>query len=70
MTDEPRRPTTWLDPGGCSSCIYCGMDMTMDPYCIHPKVVKALERPEVGINEALRVCEHKLHKDRDDVQSS
>ena len=43
----------WTDPGGCSSCNFCGMDMDMDPYCVHPKVLK--EHPHgYGINHAIK----------------
>lgn len=23
----------------CTSCKHCGMDMDMEPYCVHPKVI-------------------------------
>jgi hypothetical protein len=43
----------WTDPGGCSSCKFCGMDMDMDPYCVHPKVLE--NHPYgYGINHAIR----------------
>ncbi len=37
----------WTDPGRCSTCKYCGMDMDMSPYCVHPKV---LEFHRYGVN--------------------
>lgn len=24
----------------CHACRYCGMDMDMEPYCVHPEVLK------------------------------
>lgn len=24
----------------CRDCKYCGMDMDMEPYCVHPEVLK------------------------------
>jgi hypothetical protein len=32
--------TTWLDEDQCSSCAHCGMDMDLDPFCVHPAVVR------------------------------
>lgn len=31
--------TVWTEPGRCSTCRYCGMDMNMNPFCVHPKVL-------------------------------
>jgi len=31
---------SWTDPGQCSSCKYCGMDMDMSPYCVEPSVLE------------------------------
>ena len=43
----------WTDPGGCSSCRFCSMDMDMDPYCVHPKVL--MKHPYgFGINGAIK----------------
>jgi len=30
----------WTDPGRCSTCRHCAMDMDMDPFCVHPEVKK------------------------------
>ena len=38
---------SWLDPGQCSSCKHCGMDMDMGPYCAEPSV---LEKHTYGLN--------------------
>ncbi len=39
---------TWItDPKGCGKCDSCGMDMDMDPYCVHEKVI-ALRIAEPG----------------------
>jgi hypothetical protein len=26
----------------CDQCKYCGMDMDMEPYCVHPQVLKRM----------------------------
>lgn len=26
----------------CRDCKYCGMDMDMEPYCVHPEVLKRM----------------------------
>ena len=59
------RPAWWLDKGGCGHCHYCGMDMDMDPYCVHPTVVK--DNPYgLNISKALKLyCDHKLWQERD-----
>lgn len=32
---------SWItDKDGCGSCDHCGMDMDMDPFCVHPSVTK------------------------------
>jgi hypothetical protein len=43
---------TWLDPDRCSGCNFCGMDMDMDPYCVHPQVLK-VHPWGVGLTTAL-----------------
>jgi hypothetical protein len=43
----------WTDPDGCSGCDYCAMDMDMDPYCTHPKVV-AKHPIGLNINKAIQ----------------
>ena len=30
----------WTDPGRCSTCKHCSMDMDMDPFCTHPEVAR------------------------------
>jgi hypothetical protein len=45
-------PTVWTDPGRCSSCKFCGMDMDLDPYCAHPKVI-ARHKWGLVINKAI-----------------
>lgn len=53
---KPKEPVVWTDPGGCSTCKHCGMDMDMDPYCSHPDVLK-IHQYGVSINVALqKVC--------------
>jgi len=32
--------TIWTDPGRCSTCKFCSMDMNMEPFCVHPIVLK------------------------------
>jgi predicted metal-binding protein len=44
--------TTWLDPGRCSTCKYCSMDLDMDPFCTHPKVLE-IHRYGVNLNKAI-----------------
>lgn len=45
----------WTDPGGCSTCKYCGMDMEMEPYCAHPKVTASSRFGYgMGINSAIQ----------------
>ena len=39
--------SVWTDPGQCSSCKFCAMDMDLDPFCVHPKV---LENHNWGLN--------------------
>jgi hypothetical protein len=63
MTDKV---TCWTDPGGCSSCIYCGMDMDMGPFCSHPQVLVKYSYG-VGLHTAIRdFCgpELKLYEER------
>lgn len=57
----------WTDPGQCSSCKFCSMDMDMDPFCVHEKVLK--ENPYgLGINLAIKeFCGKKL-KLREDAE--
>lgn len=43
----------WTDPGGCSSCKFCGMDMDMEPYCVHPNLLPQWPAGLV-INSAIR----------------
>lgn len=64
MSDQ-REPIVWTDPGGCSSCKFCSMDMEMDPYCVHPTVTKT-PRGIYGvlINRALQTCKLKLREER------
>jgi hypothetical protein len=59
-TQPKKRVTVWTDPEGCSGCDHCGMDMDMEPYCVHPNVVK--EHPHgLNISPALaRFCHHEL----------
>ncbi len=42
----------WTEPGRCSTCKYCAMDMDMDPYCTHPKVLEFF-RYGVNISKAI-----------------
>jgi hypothetical protein len=44
----------WTDPGGCSGCDYCGMDMDLDPFCVHP-TVKAEHPWGLTINKAIQL---------------
>lgn len=37
----------WTEPGRCSTCKHCSMDLDMDPFCVHPKV---LEYFRYGVN--------------------
>lgn len=59
MIDVPEtssRLRIWTDPDGCSGCAYCGMDMDLDPYCVHPTVT-ADHRYGLNINLAIqRYC--------------
>jgi len=32
--------SAWTDPGRCSSCKHCALDIDKDPSCTHPEVVK------------------------------
>ncbi len=50
---EPTRLRIWTDPDGCSGCDYCGMDMDMDPFCVHP-TVKAKHPIGLNISTAIR----------------
>ncbi len=57
MTQPTNRLRIWTDPGGCSGCDYCGMDMDMDPFCAHPTVT-AKHRYGLNINYAIKdFCE-------------
>ena len=51
----------WTDKGGCSTCKYCvGMDMDMDPYCLHPKVIEKYKYG-LSLNSAIQhFCTPKL----------
>ena len=40
--------TVWTDPGQCSSCKFCSMEPSdMDPFCVHPIVLKVYN---IGLN--------------------
>lgn len=39
MAAELKPPIVWTDPGGCSTCEHCSIDMDLEPFCIHPAVV-------------------------------
>lgn len=46
----------WTEPGQCSSCKFCAMEPSdMDPFCIHPDVLK---KYSIGlyINNAIKDC--------------
>ncbi len=46
--------TVWTDPGQCSSCKYCAMEpQDMDPFCVHPLVLKD-HSIGLNINSAIR----------------
>jgi predicted metal-binding protein len=30
----------WTDPGRCSTCKHCSMDMDMNPFCTHAEVTR------------------------------
>jgi predicted metal-binding protein len=42
----------WTDPGRCSTCKHCGMDMDMDPFCTHSEVTK-YHRYGLNLNKAI-----------------
>lgn len=42
----------WTEPGQCSSCKHCAMDMDADPYCVHPEV-KKFHRYGVNLSKAV-----------------
>ena len=45
---------SWLEPGRCSSCKFCGMDMDMGPYCAHPNVTA--DHPYgLNLNQAVQI---------------
>lgn len=35
------------DEKNCRDCKHCGMDMDLDPYCAHPKVLKRVPYGQV-----------------------
>ncbi len=43
----------WTDPGQCSSCIFCSMDMDLDPFCVHPNILKEYSWG-LNINSAIK----------------
>jgi predicted metal-binding protein len=43
---------SWLDPGRCSSCKHCSMDMDMAPFCSYPEVLK-IHPWGVNLNKAI-----------------
>jgi hypothetical protein len=49
-----RQMSVWTDPGRCSTCKYCNMDLDMNPYCVHAKV---LEFHKYGVNLSKAVSE-------------
>ena len=53
LDGDPKKINWWLEPRGCGNCNHCGMDMTMDPYCAHPTVVK-IHRHGLNISVAVR----------------
>lgn len=53
MSQLQTKQITWLDEGGCGNCDYCGMDMEMEPYCVHPLIVKKFSYG-LNINKALK----------------
>ncbi|MBM3450517.1 MAG: hypothetical protein FJX78_05985 [Armatimonadetes bacterium] len=63
--DPQARPTTWTEPGGCSSCDFCGIEPTdMNPYCTHPLVLQ-VHPHGLNLNVALReFCGHDLYRAR------
>ena len=42
----------WDDPGRCSSCKHCAIDMKEDPYCVHPNI-KIYHRYGVNLPKAV-----------------
>lgn len=51
-----QRLRVWTDSDGCSGCKFCGMDMDMDPYCVHP-TLKAEHPDGLNIGKAIqRFC--------------
>lgn len=45
--------SVWTEPGGCSTCKYCGMDMEMNPFCVHREVTKKYPYG-LNINNAIK----------------
>jgi predicted metal-binding protein len=43
---------SWTDPGRCSTCKHCSMDMEMDPFCTHPEVAR-YHRWGLNLNKAV-----------------